>query len=228
MRINEIVSQQLAEGPNDPHIFKAVFMAGSPGAGKTTIANMLFRGTGLKSLNVDQFWQFYQRTGRTGDYERFWELYKAKEGPLVDQKIGLIIDGTGKNPEVMKKLKHSLETQGYETIMVYVEVDLETTIARAKSRADDPNSPDHGRHIDKEFVTTTWNRVNQGRKDLERLFGNSFFAVDNSKNPDVSAVERQIRNWLNKQPANPKAIEWLQQHKDKPIAARPKSQRVRS
>ena len=59
MLINEI-NQPVDEGAYDPHIFKAVFMAGSPGAGKSTVANMLFRGSGLKVLNVDAFWQLYK------------------------------------------------------------------------------------------------------------------------------------------------------------------------
>ena len=46
MLINEIILP-VDEGVHDPHIFKAVFMAGSPGAGKSTIANKLFAGTGL-------------------------------------------------------------------------------------------------------------------------------------------------------------------------------------
>ena len=35
MRFSEIVEQEIEEGVNDPHIFKAVFMAGGPGSGKS-------------------------------------------------------------------------------------------------------------------------------------------------------------------------------------------------
>jgi adenylylsulfate kinase-like enzyme len=41
MLITELIAP-VEEGVYDPHIFKAVFMAGSPGAGKSTIANKLF------------------------------------------------------------------------------------------------------------------------------------------------------------------------------------------
>ncbi len=41
----------LTEGRNDPSIFHAIFMAGSPGAGKTTVANELALNTlGYKEL----------------------------------------------------------------------------------------------------------------------------------------------------------------------------------
>ena len=36
MKVNEII-KQVEEGVDDPHIFKAVFMAGGPGSGKSYI-----------------------------------------------------------------------------------------------------------------------------------------------------------------------------------------------
>jgi adenylate kinase family enzyme len=212
MRFSEF--DNLQEGPHDPHIFKAVFMSGSPGAGKTTVARMLFASSGLRSLNVDDFWKLYKVKGREVDYEKFWKLYTKREKPLRDERLGLLIDGTGKNPNVIKKIKTELEELGYETIMIYVNVDLETTKQRAQARASDPNSPDHGRHIDDEFITTTWNRVQGAKADLERIFGNGFFEVDNSgSRPDIRSVERKIRRWLEAPPADPKARQWIDQQR---------------
>src|SRR6056300_1512344 len=39
---------QVDEGVNDPHIFKAVFMAGGPGSGKSFVAQNILGGTGLR------------------------------------------------------------------------------------------------------------------------------------------------------------------------------------
>ena len=44
MRVNEII-KQMDEGVNDPHIFKAVFLAGGPGSGKSFVANKMLSGT---------------------------------------------------------------------------------------------------------------------------------------------------------------------------------------
>ena len=52
----------LNEGVNDPGIFKAVFLAGGPGSGKSYVAQQLFgipekvnvSKTGLKMVNQDQ------------------------------------------------------------------------------------------------------------------------------------------------------------------------------
>ena len=42
MLINEVISNiKLDEGPNDPHIFKAIFLAGGPGSGKGFVVDNL-------------------------------------------------------------------------------------------------------------------------------------------------------------------------------------------
>ena len=45
----------LNEGVYDPHIFKAFFLAGGPGSGKSFISRTLFTGTGMKMVNSDAF-----------------------------------------------------------------------------------------------------------------------------------------------------------------------------
>ncbi len=52
----------LTEGRNDPSIFHAIFMAGSPGAGKTTVANELALNTlGYKEINSDTQFEKYMK-----------------------------------------------------------------------------------------------------------------------------------------------------------------------
>mgnify|MGYP001335602742 FL=1 len=45
--------QNISEGLYDPAIFKAFFLAGGPGSGKSFVAHSAFRGTGLKLVNSD-------------------------------------------------------------------------------------------------------------------------------------------------------------------------------
>ena len=47
--------QILSEGLYDPNIFKAFFLAGGPGSGKSFVAKNVFTGTGLKLVNSDGF-----------------------------------------------------------------------------------------------------------------------------------------------------------------------------
>ena len=46
--------QELQEGVYDPNIFKAFFMAGGPGSGKSYVVRKSTGGTGLKIVNSDE------------------------------------------------------------------------------------------------------------------------------------------------------------------------------
>lgn len=212
MKINEI-TQLTNEGLYDPYIFKAVFMAGAPGAGKSTVVNRLFAGTGLKELNVDKFWTLYQKMGKEQDYEKFWQHYRKEDELAQKGRIGLIINGTAKNPAVIEEIKKAVESRGYETVMVFVDVTLETSIERAERRAQVPG-PDFGREINTDFIKTTYDRIQTGANQLKKLFGNNFFTVDNNQSqPDLSKVERPIRRWLNTPVKNPIAQAWIDNEK---------------
>ena len=45
--------RNLNEGLYDPNIFKAFFLAGGPGSGKTFVTKGSFGGTGLRMINSD-------------------------------------------------------------------------------------------------------------------------------------------------------------------------------
>ena len=210
MLINEI-TLPVEEGVYDPHIFKAVFMAGSPGAGKSTIANKLFGGSGLKTLNVDAFWQLYKAQGKQGNYSRYWELYKSQEKNFLDGRLGLIIDGTAKNPERMAQIKQNLEEMGYDTAMVFVNTSLDVSMDRVINRARSAGK-DLGREIDPSFVQDAWEKTQKGLGALQAMFGGQFFIVDNNRpNPNIKYVAITIDRWLAQKPNKPAAREWMQQ-----------------
>lgn len=214
MRIDEVL-QTIDEGVHDPNIFKAVFMAGSPGSGKTTVSKKLFGGSGLKHLNVDDFYNLLRQAERsTGnvehDYDAAWKKYEKREQNFLDGRLGLIIDGTGKNPEKMEKVKQKLEELGYETAMVFVNTSLETSIRRAEERARNPNSVDYGRRPDSHFIKDTWEKVQRGLGRLQGAFGERFFIVDNNRgDPNLEYVQKSLNKWLNAPPQSHVAKEWM-------------------
>lgn len=209
MLITELTAP-VAEGVYDPHIFKAIFMAGSPGAGKSTIANKLFAGTGLKTLNVDTFWQLYKTKGKQGNYSRYWELYKDQEKNFLDGRLGIIIDGTAKNPERMAEVKRTLEELGYDTAMVFVNTTLDTSLDRVVYRARH-STKDLGREIDPEFVKDAWEKTQKGLGALQDMFSGNFFIVDNNRGePKVAYVQKALAKLLAQKPNRPAAREWMQ------------------
>ena len=195
---------ELEEGINDPHIFKALFMARAPGSGKSTVARQLFAHTGLRSLNVDNFWTLYNKLGKQGDYEKYWELFQKQEKTLLSGRLGLLIDGTARNPEKMGLVKQRLEELGYDTAMVFVNTSLEVSLKRVASRAEET-----GRHVDTEFVTDTWEQVQRGLGKLQVMFGRQFFIVDNNRSPDLTYAAKSFHKWLEVPPTMPAAREWI-------------------
>jgi adenylate kinase family enzyme len=141
MKISELF-ESLEEGVNDPHIFKAIAMIGPMGAGKSTIAQQLVGGSGLRSLNLDNFNELLIKQGKVAggnltpdQLERNWELTQKQKGNWVSERLGLLIDGSGRNVEGLVKPLMKLEQLGYDTMVILVNVSLETSLQRQQSRA---------------------------------------------------------------------------------------------
>lgn len=221
MKINEVV-QPIEEGPNDPHIFKAVFMAGGPGSGKSYVAGKLLGGTGLKTINSDEIYEYlaYKNKIDLGDPEvvgsekgqeirnRAKDLTKMRRGNYLDGRLGVILDGTGKDVAKVAKDKAALEKLGYECIMIMVNTDLEVTLQRNAQRA---------RTVPADMLTKMWQQVQSNVGKFQRVFGAAnFHVLDNTyglDHPDVKQdaleVQRDINNFLASPPKMPAAKEWL-------------------
>ena len=104
--------QDLQEGLNDPNIFKAFFLAGGPGSGKSYVVRKTTGGTGLKIVNSDDaFEKLLKDAGlslkmppeeeepRDVQRKRAKALTKKRQANYLEGRIGLIIDGTGKDYE---------------------------------------------------------------------------------------------------------------------------------
>ena len=101
---------QLLEGVYDPNIFKAFFMAGGPGSGKSYVAGKTTAGLGLKVVNSDIVFENYLKQARlsfempdTQAAQRDARRAAAKavtakrQDNYVEGRLGLVIDGTGKD-----------------------------------------------------------------------------------------------------------------------------------
>ena len=212
MRLTELTNR-LEEGPNDPQIFKAVFMAGGPGSGKSTVARILFSGSGLKFVDLDRFESMARGRGQSvdyhseRDYDRFWQLASQQKQNYLLGRLGMLIDGTAKDLSRIVQQKHWLEQMGYECAMVFVNATLEKAQARVLSRAEI-----EGRPVPSERVITSWNAAQRNIGQLQDEFGSNFFIVDNSGGmPKTETVERKLRHFLDTPPRSPIARRWLDQ-----------------
>lgn len=228
MKINEVINQPLEEGPNDPHIFKAVFMAGGPGSGKSYVARKMLGSSGLKSVNSDEIYEYLaqKQDMDLGDPEvvgsqagqevrdKAKELTQKRRTHYLDGRLGLVIDGTGKDVAKVQKDSNALKSLGYETMMVYVNTSEEVAQERNKQRA---------RSIPAEMVSKMWNQVQQNLMKFQQVFGAAdFHVVDNSggqENPareqNFNQVFKNVQKFLNTPPNSRYAKSWLSDQKTK-------------
>lgn len=225
MYVNEII-KPVEEGVNDPHIFKAVFLAGGPGSGKSFIADKMLRGTGLRTVNSDDIYEYLMKKNNMdmSDPEviaspqgqdtrnRAKQITKNKEASHIEGRLGLVIDGTGKDVAKVQKASEQLKSLGYETMMLFVNTSEEVAQERNTQRP---------RSIPREMVTKMWQAVQQNLMKFQQLFGaGNFHIVDNSggledpeRKENFLEVTRAIDKFLMKTPTSRFAKQWIQSQK---------------
>ena len=199
--------ENLQEGINDPNLFKAIFMAGGPGAGKSFVSTKATDVTqGLKVINSDTALQFLlskagmskKMIGMTPEeLEKFAQKrargrdITAKMKKLyLNGKLGLIIDSTAEEYKRIVREKKELEDAGYDTFMIFVNTSLE--VAQANNQRRD-------RVLDPKIVETAWKDVQKNIGRLTNLFKGSFQIVDNDKDekdPKMINVFRRLTRYV--------------------------------
>ena len=122
---------ELQEGIQDPNIFKAFFLAGGPGSGKSYVVRKTTGGTGLKVVNSDDAFELYLKKAglsqkmppeeeepRDVERKRAKKVISARQDNYVEGRLGIIIDGTGKDYDKIAKQSIQLRQLGYDTHMI--------------------------------------------------------------------------------------------------------------
>jgi len=217
----------LTEGVYDPGIFKAVFTAGGPGSGKSYAASSLFgmpekmpfvSAQGLKSVNSDKYFEtFLQMKGLSQDISKLGDddhklamVLRNKSKQVRDNalrnyingRLGLLIDGTGKNYGNIAKQKKKLQDVGYDCFMIFVNTDLEVALQRNFERE---------RKLPTELVKSSWQAVQNNMGKFQALFGSSnMLVVDNSEKKEFPDVVKKGANKFIKKPLqNHIAKQWI-------------------
>jgi shikimate kinase len=200
--------QILSEGLYDPGIFKAFFLAGGPGSGKSFVARNLFTGTGLKFVNSDTFFEKNLKDAGLSltlpDSEAYFRdmlrtRAKAKAenqaSLYVKGRLGLVIDATGRDYNVIHNQASTLKQLGYDCYMIFVNTSLEVALERNAKRE---------RTVPEYITKTSWQGVQNNIGNFQNFFGmENFVVVDNSRSEQelvtltMSKVNNIVRKLLN-------------------------------
>ena len=214
------LNQILREGVYDPGIFKAFFLAGGPGSGKTFVTRSAFAGTGLKLVNSDAAFERGLKKANLSlkmpdEEEYFRNIVRAKAkmttatqlDTYVQGRLGLVIDATGRDINVINTQKRMLDQLGYDSYMVFVNTSLDVALERNKNRP---------RSIPEYIVTNSWNGVQRNIGQFQRIFSpNRMLIVDNNRSEKelvtntLNTAAKFIRSQLRSTPQNLTAKQWI-------------------
>ena len=207
--------QELQEGLYDPNIFKAIFLAGGPGSGKSYVASKSTGGTGLKMVNSDPaFEHLLQKAGLSlkmppEEFERK-EVERGKAKKLtakmranyLEGRLGLIIDGTGKDADKILYQKNMLDELGYDTYMIYVNTSVDVALQRNAERA---------RSLPDDDVVKMWKSVQNNIGQFSNMFRGNLIIVDNNDAGEdiLNGIYKRVKGMLRKKVQNTRAKNWM-------------------
>ena len=209
---------ELQEGVYDPNIFKAFFLAGGPGSGKSYVVTRTTKMFGMHVVNSDDvFEKLVKSTGMNMDMRNYTKaqekrrdeirdiakrVTKAREKNYVEGRLGLIIDGTGKNYDKIEKQMRELQQLGYDTHMIFVNTSLDVALQRNEERP---------RKLPENIVVSSWNNVQKNIGKFQNLFRQNFIIVDNNdpNEPPHIEVFKRVRQLANKKVQNGIAKRWI-------------------
>ena len=205
----------LQEGLYDPNIFKAFFLAGGPGSGKSYVAGRTMGGHGLKTVNQDEPFEYLlkqaglslkmppeQQEPRDVVRGRAKDITKARQANYLEGRLGVVIDGTGKDANKILGQKSGLEELGYDTYMVFVNTSLDVALQRNAERS---------RSIPEPIVVKSWKDVQANIGKFSNMFRGGFIVVDNNNaGEDIfKEVSKRVRGLLRRKVTNTRAKNWM-------------------
>ena len=179
-------SQILTEGVYAQGIFKAFFMAGGPGSGKSFVTNSVTSGLGMKLVNSDVHFERMLKQVNLSlsmpDSEQYFrDMIRGRAKSLtnrqidsyVEGRLGMVVDATGRDYKIIHYQVSLLKQLGYDCYMIFVNTSLDVAKERNKTRS---------RQVPEFYLVKSWETVQSNMGKFQRLFGMSnFIIVDNNK-----------------------------------------------
>ena len=222
--------QDLTESVVNKGAFKAIFLAGGPGSGKSGVVDAIFNtkpssvksltSTGLKVVNSDQAYEYLKKKHNIPtasedmtDDERSLDgkiMYKSVQiakkqlEMYLEGKLGIIIDGTGGSSKQLLQKKKRIEDLGYDTYMIFVHTTLETALARNKARK--------SRSLLDKVVERTWDKVQKNLEIYRNAFkGNfTFVSTEDTKPGELPKdTKKAVMRFISSPIKNKTAQSWI-------------------
>jgi len=220
----------IQEGVFDPGIFTAIFLAGGPGSGKSYVAGKTTTGYGLKLINSDNTLErLLKKHNVPLDFSTLDPEMTAKKDELrtkaraltfgkikvkgykgtsaldlyLHGRLGLVVDGTGREFDEIKRQSDTFRQLGYSTFMIFVNTSEQVAQVRNLERP---------RKLKPEMVKQMWTDVQSNMGKFQSYFGASnFILIDNNNAREnvFRKVSKQTSHFVKLAPSSHIAQDWI-------------------
>lgn len=212
--------QFVSEGINDKGLLKAIFVVGLPGAGKSYTIGQIKGPISPKVVNTDKSSEFLSSKWKKEINSESWSEFQDKSHKMtylmlesyINGMLPLFVDGTSNDISNILHRIGILESVGYDVGVVFVQASLETSLRRAKERAEKI-----GRHVDEDFIKQVYERNKENASYLKSKV--SFFKTvendsDGLDDKEMMEAFKKVQDFFNRPVSNPVGKRTIQQLKD--------------
>lgn len=207
----------LNESINDKGIFKATFICGIPGSGKSYTSSQLKGQINPKIVNTDIMLEFLSKKTKIPANSDTWKtVFRDTTKQItsnmlynyINGMLPLFIDGTSNDTSNVLSRAGILESLGYDVGMVFIDTPLEVAQQRAVERAEKI-----GRSVDSKFIEKVYKDSEVNKKyfkskfDFFKLYENNGSSLDNTM---MDELFKKVQGFYTSELQNPVGIRNLE------------------
>lgn len=197
---------KLTEAKHDKYDGKAIFVVGPPASGKTTLIKKIIDTFNFKLVDSDTV--FERLMGKNnlslkmdtlkGDDERkkydllntAYEATNKRTSIFINNRIPIILSRTGRLADAVLHTKRQADKNGYDCLLILVDVDVDKAIERNDKR---------DRSIDSSFVKHANYQFKKNIPILKNSFSETIcINTNNITDENLKKYEKEIKRWADK------------------------------
>jgi len=195
-------------------LFKKASLVADTGLKYVNSDNLFEQGLAAAGISPKMLGQIAEEDPAMWDYiqdptdpESIRSIAKRKlskiRGFYETGRLGMLIDGTGKNYYKVARDKAALESLGYDTHLLFVDTTREVAIARDAKR---------DRSLGDRKVSEIWQQVQDNKLTLSELFGEQLSIVQNDVyGPPPKEIVKVLNTFVSSPVENIIGQEWISQ-----------------
>ena len=192
---------KITESIQDRGIFKAIFMAGGPGSGKSyTLSQITDGALSPRVINTDKFVEHFGAIDvdqRPVVLDRVKTLTKNQLYLYLNSMLPMVLDATASAAATIIKRNGLLQSIGYDTGMIFVNTSVETALNRIQQR---------DRKVPKDWSIQAHEKTMESKKFYKSRFP-FFYEIDNDEgeltDQTILQAYKKVRGFYNDPIDNP-------------------------